>query len=130
MMAVFMMSGENRRREITHPLMAVGTDGFGLAGTGPANDLPAHPRSFGTFPRILGRYCRQEGLLPLEEAVFKMTGLPARYLGLKDRGTIKAGLAADITVFNPRTSSTPRPTRSPTPIPSASSTYWSAARRF
>ena len=103
MMAVFMMSEENRRREITHPLMAMGTDGFGLSATVLANELPAHPRSFGTFPRVLGHYCRQEGLLSLEEAVYKMTGLPASYLGLKDRGIIREGLSADITIFNPQT---------------------------
>ena len=54
-------------------------------------------------PGFLGRYCREEGLISLEEAVHKMTGLPASYLGLKDRGVIREGLAADITIFDPRT---------------------------
>ena len=101
MMVVFLMSEENRRREITHPLIAIGTDGFALAKTGPTAAIATHPRSFGTFPRVLGHYCREEGLFSLEEAVRKMTGLPASYLGLKDRGLIRPGYAADITIFDP-----------------------------
>ena len=103
MMVLFMMSEENRRQEITHPLLAIGTDGFGLATTGPTAGISTHPRSFGTFPRVLGHYCRDAGLISLEVAVHKMTGLAARYLGLKDRGLIREGLAADLTIFDPRT---------------------------
>lgn len=60
-----------------------------------------HPRSFGTFPRILGRYVRELKLLSLEEAISKMTYLPARKIGLTDRGIIKEGAYADITIFDP-----------------------------
>jgi len=59
-----------------------------------------HPRTFGTFPRVLGKLVRR-GVLPLEEAVYKMTGLPAEKLGLQDRGVIREGAAADLVIFNP-----------------------------
>ncbi|MGD2100444.1 MAG: amidohydrolase family protein, partial [Desulfobacterales bacterium] len=103
MMVLFMASEDNRRREIAHPLVAIGTDGFGLASRGPTAKIMTHPRSFGTFPRVLGHYCREEELITLEEAVHKMTGLAAHYIGLNDRGEIRERLAADITIFNPQT---------------------------
>lgn len=62
---------------------------------------PEHPRGRGTFPRVLGRYVREWGVLTLEDAVFKMTGLPARYLKLADRGVVRIGAVADLTVFDP-----------------------------
>ena len=62
-----------------------------------------HPRFFGTFPRVLGHYVRETGTLTLEDAVRKMTGLPANIIGLVDRGFLAAGMAADITVFDPAT---------------------------
>jgi len=62
-----------------------------------------HPRGHGTFPRVLGRYVREWGVLTLEDAVRKMTGLPARFLGLKDRGRLAPGFMADVTVFDPET---------------------------
>ena len=62
-----------------------------------------HPRLWGTFPRVLGRYCRELGLFTLEEAVRRMTGVPAGVFGLAGRGTIAAGAYADITVFDPDT---------------------------
>lgn len=102
-MATFSMSEENRRQEMQHPAMTFGTDGFGMALEGDsAGGLP-HPRSFGAFPRILGRYVRGEGVLTLEGAVHKMTGLAARRLRLEDRGLIQPGLAADLVLFDPET---------------------------
>ena len=59
-----------------------------------------HPRWYGTFPRVLGKYVREEGVLTLEEALFKMTVFPAQMMGLKDRGKIAEGMKADITIFN------------------------------
>jgi len=59
-----------------------------------------HPRNFGTFPRVLGKYVRQQNLLSLEDAVRKMTSLNANKVGLRDRGLIKVGFAADIVIFN------------------------------
>jgi N-acyl-D-aspartate/D-glutamate deacylase len=84
---------------LAHPLSMVGSDGSALpiAGT----DQP-HPRAFGTFPRVLGRYARDTGLLTLTEAVHKMTQAPARRLGLTDRGVIRAGAYADLVAFDPR----------------------------
>ena len=61
----------------------------------------SHPRNFGTFPRILARYVREQGVLTVEQAIHKMTAMPARRLGLKDRGVLIEGMVADITVFDP-----------------------------
>ena len=72
----------------------VGSDGLHLPGK-------THPRLYGTFPRILGRYVRQEKVIPLETAIHKMTGAPAARLGLSRRGTLQAGYAADLVVFDP-----------------------------
>ena len=62
-----------------------------------------HPRNFGTFPRVLGRYVRELKVIPLEEAIRKMTSLPASILGLADRGAIKDGQWADLVIFDPAT---------------------------
>lgn len=87
------------RRIMQHPFTMVASDGR-LSTPGQGHP---HPRAYGTFPRVLGHYVREEKVLPLEEAVRKMTGLPAQRLGLADRGIIKAGNVADITIFNPAT---------------------------
>lgn len=79
-----------------------GTDAS--ATDGPRDPLGAtHPRTYGTYPRILGKYVRDERILPLEQAIMKMTSLPARRVGVTDRSTIVAGQYADITVFDPKT---------------------------
>ena len=83
--------------------VAVNTDFGGVAPDGPLGTQSAHPRAYGTFPRILGHYARDEKLFPLEFAVRKMTSLAAQRVGLKDRGLVKPGMYADITVFNPAT---------------------------
>ena len=85
------------------PWVAVGSDGSSLAVEGPLRAGVPHPRNFGTFPRVLGRYVRELKVIPLEEAVRKMTSLPASILGLADRGTIKAGQWADLVIFDPAT---------------------------
>ena len=86
---------------LAHPLASVGSDGnaIPLAQDGRA----LHPRSFGTFPRVLGRYVRELGVLDLADAVHKMTAAPARRLGLPDRGEIRVGARADLLVFDPAT---------------------------
>ena len=84
------------------PLVAVGSDGQVM---NPERDCTenVHPRSYGTFPRVLGRFVREKKLISLELAVHKMSGLPAKILRLPDRGLIKAGMKADLAVFNPAT---------------------------
>jgi len=81
--------------------VAVNTDFGGVAPDGPFGTQSAHPRAYGTFARILGHYSRDLKLFPLEFAVRKMTALAAQRVGLSDRGLLKAGMAADITVFDP-----------------------------
>jgi dihydroorotase/N-acyl-D-amino-acid deacylase len=83
--------------------VAVNTDFGGVAPDGPFGTQSAHPRAYGTFARILGHYSRDLKLFPLEFAVHKMTALAAQRVGLSDRGLLKSGLAADITVFDPAT---------------------------
>jgi N-acyl-D-amino-acid deacylase len=86
------------RTVLAHPLVAVASDGWTLD---PGLGGVPHPRSYGTFVRVLGRYALREGVLSLEAAVRKMTSLPARRLGLADRGTVAPGMAADLVVFDP-----------------------------
>lgn len=81
--------------------VAVNTDAGGVAPDGPLSARSTHPRAYGSFPRILGRYVRELELLPLELAVRKMTSLAAQRVGLLDRGLLRPGMAADITVFDP-----------------------------
>lgn len=83
--------------------VAVNTDFGGVAPDGPFGTQSAHPRAYGTFARILGHYARDQRLFPLEFAVRKMTALAAQRVGLSDRGMLKTGMAADITVFDPAT---------------------------
>jgi N-acyl-D-aspartate/D-glutamate deacylase len=86
---------------LAHPLAVVGSDGNAIDLNQPV--ARHHPRSFGTFPRVLGRYVRERKTLSLEQGVHKMTGEPARRLGLRDRGTIGQGHAADLVLFDPLT---------------------------
>jgi N-acyl-D-amino-acid deacylase len=102
-MILFQLHEADLRRALTHPHVMVGSDGSSLAADGQLAIGRPHPRSYGTFPRVLGRYARDERVLSLEEAVFKMTGLPARRLGLRDRGVLAAGAKADVVVFDAAT---------------------------
>lgn len=101
----FNQTEDNVKRIMKQPWVAVGTDGSVHAPYGPlAKHVPSpHPRYYGTFPRILGHYVREEESLRLEEAVRKMTSLSAQRLGLRDRGIIGLGMCADIAVFDPET---------------------------
>jgi N-acyl-D-amino-acid deacylase len=78
-----------------------GTDGYSLAPYGILGKGKPHPRSYGTYPRVLAKYVRESRLLTIENAIRKMTSLPAQKLGLQDRGLIKEGMYADIVVFDP-----------------------------
>jgi N-acyl-D-amino-acid deacylase len=100
-MAVFAMSEDNRKTEVSHPVMTFCTDGMGFTAKSALPRNLTHPRSYGAFPRVLSHYVRQEGILSLEEAIHKMTGLAAKRLNLKDRGLIKPGMAADLVVLDP-----------------------------
>jgi N-acyl-D-amino-acid deacylase len=91
-------SEDNLRRIMRHPLTAIGSDGWTLS---PEAGGRPHPRSYGTYARVLGRYVREEKVLSLEEAVRKMTFLPASRLGLTDRGVITKGAVADLVLFDP-----------------------------
>ena len=86
---------------LKQPWVAIGSDGSALATEGPLRAGVPHPRSFGTFPRVLGRYVREMNVIPLQEAIRKMTSLPASILGLQDRGTIGEGQWADLVIFDP-----------------------------
>jgi N-acyl-D-amino-acid deacylase len=97
-MISFMMSEQDVRRVMQHPAVAVASDGWTL---NPASGGKPHPRSYGTFVEVLGKYVRQEKVLRLEEAVRKMTSLPAQRLGRYDLGLIRPGCRADLVVFNP-----------------------------
>jgi dihydroorotase/N-acyl-D-amino-acid deacylase len=108
-------------RVLAHPAIMIGSDSLGLTtGPGPHPGKP-HPRMYGTFPRVLGEYARERKLFSLETAVSKMTGMCALRLGLRDRGVLKPGGAADLTVFDPRTvkdeATFADPHRHPTGIP-------------
>jgi N-acyl-D-aspartate/D-glutamate deacylase len=93
------MLDEDLIRMMESPFGMIGSDGS-LVRFG--EGVP-HPRYYGTFPRVLGKYVREEGVLSLEEAIRKMTSAPANRLGLSDRGLIREGMTADLTVFNPAT---------------------------
>ena len=98
-MVYHVMDEGDVERIMRHPMTAIASDG---ALSRPGMGVP-HPRSYGTFPRVLGVYVREKHVLTLEDAVRKMTSLPARRLGLTDRGVLKEGAVADITIFDPAT---------------------------
>jgi N-acyl-D-aspartate/D-glutamate deacylase len=86
---------------VSHSLGMIGSDGIAVAADGPWAKSPVHPRFYGAFPRVLARFVREREAMPLEEAIRKMTSLPADKLGLHQRGRIKQGLIADLVVFDP-----------------------------
>jgi N-acyl-D-amino-acid deacylase len=102
-MILFMMSDENVALGLRRPWVMIGSDGEGRAARGPYGTGKPHPRNYGTCPRLLGHYVRDQGLLSLPEAIRKMTGLPAEKLGLRDRGHLEPGAFADVVVFDPAT---------------------------
>lgn len=100
---IFGRTEDDVKTFLRHPIGMFGSDGLAFAPYGPTSIGKPHPRSYGTFPRILGKYVRDEKTMPLETAIYKMTGFSAQRLGLKDRGRIAEGMIADITVFDPNT---------------------------
>lgn len=99
----FMMDEGDLRAAIKAPFVSFCTDTGARATDGPLSRTKSHPRGWGAYPRILGRYVREERLLTLTEAIHKMTGMPATRVNLKDRGFIREQMFADVTIFNPRT---------------------------
>jgi N-acyl-D-amino-acid deacylase len=97
------MSEEDVRAILARPDVMVASDASAMSPEGPLGRYPVHPRNYGTFPRVLGAYVRELGLLTIEAAVRKMTSLPAQRFGLGDRGRIVAGSAADLVIFDART---------------------------
>jgi len=97
----FLMSEENVRKQIALPWMSFGSDAESLAPEGVFLKANPHPRAYGTFARVLGRYVREEKIIPLEEAIRRMTSLPAENLKLDRRGRLKVGYFADVVVFDP-----------------------------
>jgi N-acyl-D-amino-acid deacylase len=97
----FEMSEDDVRKAMVTPWVAFNCDASGVRPDGVLGATMTHPRAYGTFPRILGRYVREEKLLRLEDAVRKMTSLPAQRLNLHDRGLLRPGLFADVAVFDP-----------------------------
>ena len=97
------MDEDDVRTALKHPLVGVGTDSGAQAEDGRLSESKSHPRAWGSFPRILGHYVRDEHLLTLEEAIRKMTSKAADRVHLNDRGVLRPGMAADITVFDAAT---------------------------
>ncbi|MCI0708076.1 MAG: D-aminoacylase [Ignavibacteriae bacterium] len=102
--AIYFMMGENDvRLALAHSWTSFNTDYNGVATDGPLSTAKPHPRTYGSFARILGKYVREEGVMTMEEAIRKMTSLAASRVGLKDRGVLKPGFYADVVVFDPAT---------------------------
>lgn len=97
----FLMSEDNVRRQVLLPYMSFGSDAGSMAPEGVFLEGNPHPRAYGNFARLLGKYVRDEGVIPLQEAIRRLTSLPARNLKLRGRGELRPGFYADIVVFNP-----------------------------
>ena len=97
----FMMSEDNLRKQIKLPWVSFGSDAASMAPEPPFTKSSAHPRAYGNFARLLGRYVREEKVIPLQEAIRRLTGLPATNLELDRRGFLREGMYADVVVFDP-----------------------------
>jgi N-acyl-D-amino-acid deacylase len=99
----FLISEENVKRMLQLPFVSICSDAGSNAAEKPFTDQGAHPRQYGSFARLLGKYVREEKLMPLEEAIRRLTSLPASNLKLKKRGSLKVGYFSDIVIFDPTT---------------------------
>ena len=113
----FSMSEENMKRILKKDYVMIGSDSGARSVNGALGAGLPHPRTFGTFPRILGKYCRDENLFDLSTAIYKMTSFPCKRIGIKDRGLIKKGYFADLVIFNPVTISDTATYESPKSYP-------------
>jgi N-acyl-D-amino-acid deacylase len=100
-MILFSMSEDNLKRFLSHPLVGVGSDGVAVAPYGVLSAGKPHPRYYGTFPRVLGKYIREDKLIPAEVMIRKMTSIPALRFGLAGRGSLVPGAFADIVLYDP-----------------------------
>lgn len=101
--AYFMMSEENVKRQIQLPYMSFGSDAASVMPEGKVLESSTHPRTYGNFARLLGKYVRDEKVISLEEAIRKLTSLPAENLGIQKRGRLQPGFYADVVIFDPAT---------------------------
>jgi N-acyl-D-amino-acid deacylase len=99
----FLMAEENLKKELRQPWVSLGSDGASMAPEGVFLKSSTHPRAYGNFARLLGKYVREEKVISLTEAVRRLTGLPATNLGLDGRGFLRTGMFADVVVFDPAT---------------------------
>ena len=99
----FVMSEENLRRQLQQPWIMISTDAGGLDPAWAAATGPYHPRAYGTYARVLGKYVREEKVIPLEDAVRKMSSALCDRIGLRDRGQLREGFYADVVIFDPET---------------------------
>jgi N-acyl-D-amino-acid deacylase len=99
----FLMSEDNVRRQMAIPWVSFGSDAEAPASEGVFLKSSTHPRAYGNFSRVLGRYVRDEKIIPMEEAVRRLSALPAHNLKIKSRGELKPGYFADIAIFDPKT---------------------------
>ena len=99
----FLMNEENVKKELAKPWISFGSDEASQAPEGPFLKSNPHPRAYGNFVRVLGKYCRDEKVITLPEAIRRLSGFPAGNLGLDHRGTLKEGMFADVVVFDPAT---------------------------
>jgi N-acyl-D-amino-acid deacylase len=99
----FLMSEENVKRQIVLPWVSFGSDASSMAPEGVFIKTSTHPRAYGNFARLLGKYVRDEHVIPIEEAIRKLTSFPAATLRIKERGTLAPGYFADVVVFDPKT---------------------------
>jgi N-acyl-D-amino-acid deacylase len=97
---ISIMREDDVKAALAHPMISIGTDSGARAEDGPFSESKSHPRAWGSFPRVLGKYVRDEKLITLEEAIRRFTSRPAARVGIADRGLLRPGFKADITVFN------------------------------
>ena len=98
---ISIMREDDVRTALSDPMIAIGTDSPARAEDGPLSQSKSHPRGWGSFARILGTYVRDEKLISLEEAIRRFTSRPAARVGIVDRGILRPGMKADVTVFDP-----------------------------
>lgn len=100
---ISIMREDDVRLALSNPMISIGTDSGARAEDGPFSESKSHPRAWGSFPRILGKYVREEKLITLEDAIRRFTSRPAGRVGITDRGILRPGMKADVTIFNPQT---------------------------